>query len=114
MKAMKYRGLSATIAELVGNLDDRDIVDAKYIQSHLNGKYKGVGSTAVVSAMRYLSNFEEAVLEPGLHRGTYRVVNARKAHDAVQEIDNLLDAMAAAEPALRRAKRILSLLEQVK
>ena len=111
---MKYRGLSATIAEMVGHMDNGDLVDAQYIMSNLNGKYKNAGSTAVISAMRYLSKFEGAVLEPGNLRGTYRVVNAAKAHDAVQEIDNLLDAMAAAEPALRRAKRILSLLENVR
>jgi hypothetical protein len=111
---MSNRGLGSAVANALKALPPSTLVtisDAEKI-----AKVNGFDATrmAVSNALTYLATLK--LLEPGELRGTYRTprLNVEQPDDEAIVIDNLLAAMAAAEPVLRKYKPLIDLARKLR
>lgn len=109
MRNVKYRGLATAVHTLIANQPNK-VWDAESVAQRLNGAFQDVPTKTVGSTLKYLTNEGHA---ERVAYGMYRATAAADQADPVAVIDQLLDAMAAAEPVLRKAKAVMGALREV-
>jgi len=85
-----------------------------YEQFHIDSvKVDGLSTGQVGSALALLA--KKGMVQHGALRGYYCLPNGGQVEDSeIIVIDNLLTAMAAAEPVLRKHKKVIALLREVR
>lgn len=111
MSRYSTRGLGHAVHTVIANQPNR-IWDAETVLQKLNGKHEAATRQAVVSSLCYLVKQGHAErVSPGIYKAV--PVTADAAVDPEAVIDQLLGAMAAAEPVLRKAKAVMGALKAV-
>ena len=116
MADQKNWGVSKAIKAYVDSLPHNAQVSANdELLKAVRKDLPSVTKASLVSALSYMKG--EGVLAGGPLKGIYVKPNGKAPSTADMEtvvIDNLLDAMAAAEPVLKRCKKLLVALEAIK
>lgn len=116
MTDQKSWGVSKAIKAYIDSLPHNAQIraDGNMLQA-IRKEVPNATEKSVVSALSYLKG--EGVLAAGELKGLYIKPNGKAHSTADMEtvvIDNLLDAMAAAEPVLKRCKKLLVALEAIR
>lgn len=110
MREVNHRGLSKAVHAILVKHPNK-VFDSETLMAQLNGAHSDAPQRSVTGALKYLCDSGQAVR---VGYGTYRLnPEAAAETDPVAVIDQLLDAMAAAEPVLRKAKAVMGALREV-
>jgi hypothetical protein len=110
MREVNYRGLSKAVYAILAKHPNK-VFAPEAVTAQLNGAYRDAPQRSVTGALKYLHGNGQA---ERVGYGAYRLAPDQAAEsDPVAIIDQLLDAMAAAEPILRKAKAVMGALREV-
>jgi hypothetical protein len=118
MATQKNRGLTKHITAHVETLPVGALVTHETVLKPLREVFPKLTDKAIMQALSYASH--AGIIVPGEVRGTYRKPNGASGMQALISqcdkdlIDQLLDAMAKAEPALKRAAKVLAAVDSIK
>lgn len=122
-RVVKFRGLAEALQRDVLEAHPGQVVDGERAAAMLKAqdpeRWRGLTFRHATAGLRFLADSARA---HKVRYGHYQAINgcapapdpkARKLSE-VEALDLLLDAMAQAEPVLRRARKVLTILEDVK
>ena len=111
MKSQKNRGLGLALDAWLHSLLPGTHFTLDQAQNAMRSKFPEANSMAISNALSWLA--KKGLVHPGALRGTYQKpgVLPEKPIGPAQAIYDLLDYMAKAEPALKRAAKILEAVD---
>lgn len=111
MREMKNRGLGGSLHSWLCSLKPGTAFSLDQAMAAVRSEFPDVNRMAASNALSWLA--KKGLVVQGDLRGTYTkpVTSTDQPHNPAQAIYDLLDFMAKAEPALKRAAKILEAVD---